>query len=245
MAFVIVFLSVLPLSGHGIQPDIARIVTEREAFIPVALLTLYAGLGANLVVRGIGGMGPSSAWLRWTISILLMAVLAGYSLNRGLHRVAAANADPELKTDYEIARYLAAKNARGLILAAPLPPELTENFLSNAEKWSGPKGRQKAAQLLSEAETTPLDYQRVLTYSWLGKQKVFSGEQLKGLDSRGIEAFLRDKAVDCLIIFSDFVPASEQENIALHYGLRQPAPGVEIRNGHKAARIYPVRLQLN
>ncbi len=242
---VALLLLVLPFSGHGIEPDATRIVTEREAFIPVTILVLYAGLGTNLVISAICRIRPSGTRSQALVSILLVGFMAGYSLDRGLNRVASANADPELKTDYEIARYLAGKNARALIFAAPLSPELMHNYLMNVEKWSGPKGRRKAEQLLKEAETTPIDYQRVLTYSWLGSERVISGDQLKGLDRNGIEEFLKAKEVDCVIVFSDFVPASTHESVIPSDALWSQEPELEIRNGARIARIYPVRLNAN
>ncbi len=238
---IALFMIVLLFSGHGIEPDSTRIVTEREAFLPVTLLVLSAGLGVNWMLVYLGRTLPFGKWQYATASILLLSILAGFSLNRGLHRVAAANEDPDLKTDYQVAQFLASRHAGGLVLAAPFPPELTANYLANVERWSGVKGRMTAEKLLREAETTPIDYQRVLTYSWLGKQKVFSGEQLNGLNAAGIEQFIENKAISYLVVFSDFVPTAEHERMVLAAARRRQESGMEIRNGNKIARIYSLQ----
>src|SRR5262249_46371266 len=45
--FAILFLGSLIFSAHGIEPDPARFVTGREAYVPISLLILYAGLGGS------------------------------------------------------------------------------------------------------------------------------------------------------------------------------------------------------
>src|SRR4030095_11422062 len=45
--FTILFLGALIFSAHGIKPDPLRFVTEREAYVPIALLILYAGVGGS------------------------------------------------------------------------------------------------------------------------------------------------------------------------------------------------------
>lgn len=175
----------------------------------------------------------------------MVLMIAGYSLNKGFRRVAAANADPDLKTDFEVARFLAQKKAHGVILAAPLPKEPMESYIHSVEQWSGPAGRARAEELLKEAETTPLDYQRVLVFSWMRKDQLYPGDRLQDLDRVGIERFLREKEIDFLVVFSDFTPVAQHEKNILACCAEHHSPEREIRNGDKAAWIYPVRSQLS
>jgi hypothetical protein len=238
----ILLLAALLFSAHGIQPDPLRLVTEREAFIPVGILLLYAGIGGSRLLREIGRLPVHGSTARLGIPALVVLASAGYSLSRGIHRVAAANDDPDLKTDYQVAQFLAKKQAAGLILAAPLPRNQLLGYLQSVERWSGPEGRRKAEQSLSGVETTPLDYQRVLLSSWEGRDKIFSADRLKGLNRDGIENYLRLNRIDYLVVFSDFAAGSEHENAIMSYFVGQRAPELEIHNGHKTAKIFPATL---
>jgi hypothetical protein len=91
--------------------------------------------------------------------------------------------------------------------------------------------------MLQEAETTPFDYQRVLAFSWMGKEKILSADRLKDLEASFCEKFVRDRQIEYLVIFDDFVPAQNHERLLSSYGERRH-PEIEIRNGNKGARIY-------
>jgi hypothetical protein len=234
-------LAALVFSGHGIEPDPMRLVTEREAFVPIGLLMVYAGIGMAWLSGECGRQLGDRPLLRTGIPALIMLVAAGYGLHRGVHRMAESNADPELRTDYEVARYLAREQANGLVLAAPLPARELESFVESAAKWGGSKGREGAQRLLTEVETTPLDFQRVLAFSWMGKERVFSSDRLRGRSPADIGRFLQDKQVRHIVVFSDFRPAADHERIIMDLFVDRQLPKLEIRNGNKAARIYPVR----
>ncbi len=241
LGLLMILLAALVVSGHSIQPDPVRLVTEREAFIPISLLIVYAGLGAGWLWNECRNRFGDRSLLRSGIPLLALAVAGGYSINRGIHRVAASNTDAELKTAYQVAEFLAERRAGSVIMAAPLPPAEVESYLNSVERWSGARGRENALKQLQEVETTPLDYQRVLTFSWMGRDKVFSGDRLRGMTPAAIEGFLREKQIEYVVIFSDFRPAAEHEKVLmdLHAGPRSPE--VEIRNEGKSARIYLVR----
>ena len=245
LGMLALLMVVLIFSGHGIEPNPTRLVTEREAFLPVSILVLYAGIGGDLLVKWIGQIYRQNLLVLRAIPLFILIVLAGYSLDSGFHRIDTANADPDLKTDYEVARYLSEKHSGGLVFAAPLPEGPMKDYLKSVERWSGPAGRIKAMQLLEQAETTPLDYQRVLVYSWMGKGRLISGDRLRGMDLRGIESFLRDQAIGFIIVFSDFTPAAEYEKYILNTYVASRAPEAEIHNSRKIGRIYAVRFQPN
>jgi len=241
LVLLMLLLAALVFSAHGIQPDPVRLVTEREAFIPVSLLVLYAGVGTgwlwNECRKQIGG----GALLRFFIPLLALAVAAGYGVNRGIHRVAESNSDTELKTDYQVAQFLSLRNAGSLVLAAPLPRGELERYLESVEKRSGTKGRESALRQLQNVETTPLDYQRVLMFSWMGREKVIAADRLRDMPPAAIEAFLREKQIEYLVVFSDFKPTAEHEKIIMDLHAGPGSPHVEIRNEGKTARIYSVR----
>ena len=239
LATVALLLTALVFSGHGIEPDATHIVTEREAFIPVSVLILFAGAGASRFIEELREWCGRSLLLRSAVPALAIAVAAGYGLDRGIHRVAAAG--EELKTDYEVAQFLSKRQARGLILAAPLPAEQMASYLHSVEKWSGSAGREKAQQLLKEMETAPLDYQRVLMYSWMGKDKLIPGQHLRGLDRRGIAEFLQENRIDYLILFSGFTPVAEHEKSVIAAYVAHCSPELEISNAGRSATIYPIR----
>jgi hypothetical protein len=234
-------LAALVFSGHGIEPDPTKLVTEREAFIPVSLLVIYAGIGIGWLSWECERRLSGHALLRSAIPALVMLVAAGYSLHRGVQRVAESNTDPELKTDYEVARFLAAKQANGLVLAAPLPGEPVESYLRSVQRWSGVAGMEKARHFLDEVETTPLDYQRVLMFSWMGKERVFSGERLPLSQRPSVEGFMREKQIRYLVVFSDFTPVADHEKSVMEHYVDRQLPELEIRNGKKSAKIYAVR----
>ncbi len=243
LAMVALLLVVLIFSGHGIDPDAIRIVTEREAFIPVGVLILFAAIGGNWLMERMGEICTARPSIRIMAATLALCATAGYSLDSGFHRIAMANADPEIKTDYEIARFLAKGRSGGLILAAPLPEGPMRSYVESVERWSGASGRRKAAELLAQAETTPLDYQRVLAYSWLGKERLYSGDQLKGLDCQAVESFLSKKSIDFIVVYSDFAPSTELDKKLLSCCVAKRLSLFEIRNDRKAGRIYPVHSQ--
>ena len=110
-----------------------------------------------------------------------------------------------------------------------------------AEKTGGPEGRKKAEHVLKAVETTPFDYQRVLAYSWLGKERIVSADLFRGIGPAGIEAFFRNRNVEYLVVFSDFTPVEEHERAIVSLYVEDRSAEQEIRNGDKAARIYRVR----
>ncbi len=241
LATLCLFMATLIFSGHGIDPDPVRILTEREAFIPMAVLVLYSGLGAEFLIGAIR-IHPGNRIPCFGLSLMILTVVAGYSLDSGLHKIALANSDPDLKTDYEVARFLAGRHSSALVLAAPLPEDSMKDYLESVAKWSGARGRRKAAEMLKNTETTPLDYQRVLVYSWMGKDKIFSGDGLEEMDEERVKSFLRETAIEFIVVFSDFVPMEEHERHVMAFGVTGYSPAMEFRNAGKSGQIYSLRL---
>ena len=240
LAFLALFLAALLFSGHGIEPEPTRMVTEREAFVPIGILVFYAAIGSSWLIRGLENSPLSGPLSRVGVPLLAVLMVTGYSFDRGFHRIAAANDDPELKSDYQVAQFLAQRRAGALVLAAPLPTATLTTYLDSVERWSGKEGRAKALLLLQKAETTPLDYQRVLVFSWMGKNRVLAADQLRDLDRQRIERFLQEKRIDYLVVFSDFAPVAEHERALLAWCADGRMPEFEVRNGDKSARIFRI-----
>jgi hypothetical protein len=238
--FMVLLLAALIFSAHGIQPDPVRFVTEREAYTLIGLLTVWAGIGGSSMALRFHMFPGQKGWRR-LIPVTALILIAAYGLNSGVERVAQANGAPDLRTDYEVARFLAVKQAPALVLAKPLPEDQVLDYLRRAEKAGGQQGRIRAQKLLSETETTPFDYQRVLVYSWMGKEKIVSGDRLQGLDRAGVEKFLQDRQIEYLVLFADFSPAREDERATLSLCVEGRSPVAEIKHGEKQARIYRVR----
>jgi len=241
LGLLLLLLATLVFSGHSIKPDPVRLVTEREAFIPVSLLVLYAGMGAGWLWSECRKRLGGRSLLYSGVPLLALVVAAGYSINRGFHRVAASNSDAGLRTDYQVARFLAGRGSSSLVFAAPLPQDEVEGYLASVEKWSGARGRESALRQLRELGTAPMDYQRVLMFSWMGKDRVFPGDRLRDLPRTAVEAFLREKQIGYLVVFSDFTPTAEHEKAVMDLHAGHQSPELEIRNEGKVARIYSIR----
>ena len=235
--FTVLFLGALIFSAHGIKPDPLRFVTEREAYVPIALLILYAGVGGSRLAGELPRMLARAPLLSNGLLLLALLLIAALGLNRGIHRVAAANEDPEVKTSFEVAQFLARKQTPALILARPLPEDQLLFHLGRAERSGGARGKEMAIRMLRETETTPFDYQRILAFSWMGREKILSADRLKDLEASFCEKFVRDRQIEYLVIFDDFVPAQNHERLLSSYAERRH-PEIEIRNGNKGARIY-------
>jgi len=236
LLFAALSLALLVFSGHGVAPDPARLVTEREAFVPLGILALCSGVGAAALAAQIQRALPR---MGRAVAAAVVCVVAAAGLVRAQGRIAAANLEPELRTDYEVARHLQSRGAAAIVLARPLPSEEIDRYLRRAEELRGPEGRRAAERVLAGMETTPFDYQRVVVHSWLGKERVFSSGAARGLDRAALESFLRERRIERAVVFSDFRPEAEYERILLEL-VSGRAPEAEIRHGAKGARIYPL-----
>lgn len=235
---LLLFFPMLVFSAHGISPDPEKFVTEREAFIPTAFLVLYAGLGYQWFQARLHNPMTRRPVL-WR-SILLAGVvgLAAINLVSGMHRVCLANLDDELRLGFDAASFLREKNAGAIVYARPLPEAEIRKFLKQAERTGGTEGLRKAEELLRVAETTPLDYQRILVHSWMGKRKILASEHLRGLDPDTIDQLISERDMNYLIRFNDFTPANEQEKSMLSLLLKRSYPVAWFNSRTRKAEIY-------
>jgi hypothetical protein len=234
-------LAAVVLSGHGIAPDPERFVTEREAYVPIALLTAFAGAGGARMLdvfrRRIGG--PALVRSGLPLALLLLTGILGAA--RAWDRIASLNFDPEAKPVWEAARYLAQHRESAVILGKPLPAVQVLQYLDRAEKTGGPRGRAAARDMLLRVEAAGFDYQRILVWSWLGKERIISSEHLAGASMSDIGSVLRKRGVTTVVVLSDFTAARPLEREILNLAIRSGRPAVEFGGDVKRARIY--RLQ--
>jgi hypothetical protein len=237
--FLAMYFLALLFSGHGIDPDPERILTEREAFVPITMLLLYGGFGVSSLVQAFRALGVNRAFVSAMVAIIAV-VASCYGLHTALGRIAQSNVDNELKTDFEVARLLSHERAASLLLAAPIPLQPIQAYVENVARWSGARGAAAAEELLRHAETTPLDYQRVVVYSWMPREKLISGDRLPDLEAHSIGAFLKQHQICYVVVFSDFVPEAPAQKSLLSWCVERGSPVHEIRNGAKMARIFSV-----
>ena len=236
--FLSLFLIAMVISAHGIEPDPVRLVTEREAFVPIGILLMYAGAGASRLVHAISSQFPASPGLGRAIPLALLLLIAALGAARGIQRIRRANFDPEVHSAFQVARFLAERNARALILAKPLPSSEIENYLSRAERKQGKEGREKAQEMLNRMETTPLDYQRVLAFSWRGRENILPARQIEGLGPAGILQFFDERRVEYLVVFPDFSPIADHEKFLVS-SFTQGATPAAVFAGASLYRLRP------
>jgi hypothetical protein len=162
IAFLVVFLMSLLFSAHGVAPDPERYVTSREAQIPMYMVLLLAAVGI-------------SWWPRAGNAAVVLSVALGIF---GAFRYAQSEASkPEIQTDYRVARYLdenVRPGERVLIEAPPLSADMTRDYLEKARATGGEESYRVAARELAEIADTPPDYQRIVVYSRLPRERLLS-----------------------------------------------------------------------
>ncbi|MEO8657133.1 MAG: hypothetical protein ABI693_01615 [Bryobacteraceae bacterium] len=159
ISFVCLFLGALPFSAHGVMPDPERYVTSREAHLPMFAMLLLAGFGLML-------------WPRWRRVLVGVSVVLG--LAQALWYVRVQSSDSSTQVDYRLAQYLDRSVQRGervLLLVPPSDREATGLFLEKARETGGEEGLRRAREELREVEATPFEFQRVVVYSRLGRDR--------------------------------------------------------------------------
>jgi hypothetical protein len=240
-AFVVLLLAALLFSGHGIAPDPERFVTEREAYVPIALMMPFVGAGAILMLAMFLRWMPRPAILRRAVPLSLLIVVSLLGVTRARGRIAALNFDPEARAAWEVSRFLSRQDAGAIILGRPLPEDGVRDYLDRAERAGGPEGRSAARAMLLRVESAGFDYQRVLVWSWMGKSRIISSEHLTGVDPAEVEAFMNQRALPYVVVFSDFAPRQPHEREFLALANRSGRPVAEFGGGGKRAVVYRIR----
>jgi hypothetical protein len=159
IAFVALLWATILFSAHGVMPDPERYVTSREATIPMYFVLLFAAFGLSQLPR-------------WTTAIVSLSVVLGIA--GAFWYVHVQSAVPEVRVDYQVAQYLdhsVQPGERVLILAHPISQGDTRLYLDKALKTGGEQGLQQARLELQKVAATPPDYQRVVVYSRLDRDR--------------------------------------------------------------------------
>jgi len=162
IAFVALFLISVLFSAHGVMPDPERYVTAREAYIPIYFALLLATLGL-------------AQWPRWTGVIVAASVVLGAA--GAYFYVWRETSQPEVQLAYRLAKYLDGAvndNQRALILAKPIPEAAMQRYLERVRQSDGEEGMRKAQIEIQERELEGGDYQRLLLYSHLGRDRLLA-----------------------------------------------------------------------
>lgn len=218
------FLITLLFSAHGVSPDPERFVTAREAHLIIAAVIGLAGFAL-----------VHSSRLR------LLLVIAGivwgvYAANRF---VARDTSDPRLQLSYRLARYLDANvhgDEKATVFARPIPQELIQDYLNRATRRGGAAGLEQAQRVLASVDTSPIDYQRTLAHSRLGRARLLSF----GRPASGTAARPPDSAVKWVAVWSDFDPSDPAESKLLASLTVGAIPVEVLREGSVSVAVYRV-----
>jgi hypothetical protein len=95
--------------------------------------------------------------------------------------------------------------------------------------------------MLLRVESAGFDYQRVLVWSWMGKNRIVSSEHLTGVDPAEVEAFMKNRALPYVVVFSDFTPRQPQEREILALASRSGRAVAELGGRGRRAVVYRIR----
>jgi hypothetical protein len=160
IAFVALFLVAILFSAHGVMPDPERYVTSREAHIPMYFTLLLAAAGLACLPR---------------LNTLLVLAAMVWGIVGAIWYVRMESSVPHVQLDYRVARYLDGSlgaGERAVLFVPPIAEDQAQLYVDKAWKTGGPKGLRQAQRELQQFAATPPDYQRVVIYSRLGRQRL-------------------------------------------------------------------------
>ena len=222
-ALLALFLAAILFSAHGVSPDPERFVTAREAHLLIAAAVGLAGFGLT-------------PWSR----LRLLLLVAGFVLGiYGAHRfVARETSDPHLQLSYRLARYLdstVSDSEKVIVLAKPIARELIQDYLDKAFRQGGPPALAQAQRILEGVDTSPLDYQRTLVHSQLGRARLIS------LTRAAADSAASEQAVPTakwIAIWSDSEPSNPQEAQLYRSAIANGPPAEVLRAGSLSVGVY-------
>lgn len=247
----LLLVSALIFSAHGVPPDPARYITDREAHWPILWMFWVAALGLSKIKDWLQPVveparsKEESVRLRLQknayLLVLLIALLWGlYEANR---RIVSLISQPNLSVDYAVARYLEEHlpaEAKALVFAKPLPPSAIQDYLDKAYAKSGAKGLEAARKLVATVSTGPFDYSRVVVNSRLGENRILSATKLKNLSAEESQWFLRHDRISLAVVFSDYSPLGPNESQLLEDVRTRGKMLTVVTHSNFLARIYQI-----
>jgi hypothetical protein len=210
--FLACFLVAILFSAHGVPPDPERYVTSREAHIPIVLVTLLAAAGLMRQRRTV------------TVIVSSLGVLIG--IYAAAQFVSEQTSRPEIRLGYELARYLdqnVSNTDRALILARPIDNQTMNLYFNELRRSGGEQAVSAGRRALATVETSPLDYQRTLIHSSLGKSRLNSSPE-------------PGYSYCWIAVWSDFVPTDARAPGWLQITSSQPA--AVLKAGDRFVAIY-------
>jgi Dolichyl-phosphate-mannose-protein mannosyltransferase len=162
IAFVALFFIGVPFAAQGVPPDPERYVSSREAHIPIYFVLLLAALGLR-------------QWPRWIPVITAASVVIGTA--GAWWCVWLETSKPEIQVTWRTARYLdraVHDHERVLVLAPPIKLEMLKTYLDKARETGGEAGLRQARLELRQAVAIAPDYQRLLVYSRLPRNRLLA-----------------------------------------------------------------------
>ena len=158
IAFLALFLVAILFSAHGVGENPERVVTEREAHIPLVAVTMLAALGLGALPR-------------YRIAITALSVGVGlWMADRYIRRVTS---EPHLALSYQVARYLERQVPTGDVVAILARANDLEDYLAAVERKHGPGAVRQTLRALRRLDMgKPQDYQRIVVHSRTGKDRL-------------------------------------------------------------------------
>jgi len=204
-AFLALFLIAILFSAHGMGDRPDRFVTSREAHVLVVGITVLAALGLGALPR-------------FRHAITALSVGTGlWMADRFVHR---ATAEPYAALSYQVARYLhyhMAPGEQAVVLARGFD---AATWLAKLEEVRGPAAARYGLRSLRTLEMTPLDYQRILVQSGLGKDRLrsyattsvgrFADDDTTRVSGDRALPFQRPQWI---VQWNDFAPANDAEAV--------------------------------
>jgi hypothetical protein len=247
----LLLVSGLIFSAHGVPPDPARYITDREAHWPILWIFLMAGLGLSKIKEWLqpaaepAGSREESVGLRLQKKTYLLVLLAAllWGLYETNHRIVSLISQPNLSVDYAVACYLEdhlAAEAKALVFAKPLPPSAIQDYLDKAYAKSGAKGLEAARKLVATVSIGPFDYSRVVVNSRLGEKRILSATSLQNLSAEETLWFLRHNRISLAVVFSDYSPLGPDESQLLEDVRTKGKILTIVTHSNIQARIYQI-----
>jgi hypothetical protein len=214
------FLIAILFSAHGVSPDPERYVTSREAHIPILVVSLLAALGLMRQTRAVAAV------------LAVVGVLAGTYAS--YHFVLRETSRPEIRLGYELAVYFnqnVSPADRALVLAKPIDGQAMNMYFDKLRQSGGESAVEAGRRALANVETSPLDYQRTLIHSSLGKLRLnYSPEP--GCSYRWVA------------VWSDFVPENARSRSWLEISSSQPAAVLKVLDRFVKIYYFPEAVTL-
>lgn len=243
----VAFLAALLFSAHGVPPDPVRYVTDREAHWLLLFLIWAGGLGLyqlrkySTAIASREAANPPRALAAKAAYVGLVGICLIAGTYETQRRLSHLTGQPDLKLDFQVAKFLDRRlqdGKRALILAAPIPAPVFEDYFKRAHQKGGAAGLASAQRIVAEMDIGPFDYSRTVVNSRLGKLRTMSVSHVRR-SSPGA-SFNKEalSGIGLVVRFSDFQPSDDWE-VLLDAEVKQKGRKLtEITSPERTALIF-------